>query len=71
MNPQQVLDVLEACSAELAFPSQANVTNVDHQSDKQGLFELLHSKGVAEGFSFQIRPENEWRFAPGSKTQAK
>jgi hypothetical protein len=34
-----------------------------------GILKIL--RRVAEGFSFEIRPENEWRFVPRTKTQAK
>ena len=52
-TPEQILAVLAACRTKPKFPAQVDVDGLDaynpiHQSDKQKLFEELHSKGLLQ-----------------------
>jgi len=49
-TPDQIFAVLKACRTKPKFPAQVDVDGLDaynptHQSDKQKLFEELHSQG--------------------------
>jgi hypothetical protein len=52
-TPEQIFTVLKACRTKPKFPAQVDVDGLDaynptHQSDKQKLFEELHSKGLLQ-----------------------
>jgi hypothetical protein len=52
-TPDQIFAVLKACRTKPKFPAQVDVDGLDaynptHQSDKQKLFEELHSQGLLQ-----------------------
>jgi hypothetical protein len=52
-TPDQIFAVLKACGTKPKFPAQVDVVGHDpfnpvHQSDKQKLFDKLHSRGLLQ-----------------------
>jgi hypothetical protein len=75
IDPQQMFDVLTSCSREPCFPSQAEVSGFDsfnhfHQSEKQPLFDDLHTRGSLQlAHMKRRRTPASWMLTPKGRAE--